>query len=78
MELLADTEIVPPALATKITPPLRFPAKTYFNYGLIPFDYTMVQSGRWSNAKDAMPPHFAESLQEAIRLNPSCLKPISN
>ena len=70
MELLADTEIVPPALVPKIVPLLASLHKRYPNDGLILFDYTMVQSGRWSNAKDAMPPHFAESLQEAIRLNP--------
>jgi tetratricopeptide (TPR) repeat protein len=70
MELLSDTEIVPPTLAPKVVALFASLRKKYPNDGLILFDYTMAQSGRWSNAKDAMPPHFAESLQEAIRLNP--------
>ncbi len=70
MELLADTEIVPPALAPRVVELLASLHKKYPKDGLILFDYTMAQSGRWSNTKDAMPPHFVESLQEAIRLNP--------
>ncbi len=53
MEILADTEIVPPALAPKITSQLASLHKRYPNDGLILFDYTMVQSGRWSNDKAA-------------------------
>jgi tetratricopeptide (TPR) repeat protein len=70
MEILADTEIVPPALAAKVVPRFASLHKRYPNDGLILFDYTMVQSGRWSDSKGALPPHFAESLKEAIRLNP--------
>lgn len=70
MEILADTEIVPPALAAKVVPLFASLHKRYPNDGLILFDYTMVQSGRWSGSKDALPPHFTESLKEAISLNP--------
>jgi tetratricopeptide (TPR) repeat protein len=70
MEILADTEIVPPTLADKVLPRFASLHKRYPNDGLILFDYAMVQSGRWSGSKGALPPHFAESLKEAIRLNP--------
>ncbi len=70
MELLAETEIVPQALAPRITSLLAALHKRYGNDGLILFDYTMVQSGRWSTDKDSVPPHFTDSLEEALRLNP--------
>src|SRR5271165_972201 len=70
MELLADTEIVPPTLARRITSLFAALHRQYENDCLILFDYTMVQSGRWANDKDAVPPHFADSLKAALRLNP--------
>ena len=70
MEILADTEIVPPALAPKITSQFASLHKRYPNDGLVLFDYTMVQSGRWSNDKAALPPHFTDSLKAALTLNP--------
>ena len=70
MELLADTEIVPPTLAPRITSLFAALHRKYKNDGLILFDYTMVQSGRWANDKDAVPPHFADSMKAALRLNP--------
>ena len=51
MEILADTEIVPPALAAKIVSLFASLHKRYPNDGLILFDYTMVQSGRWSECQ---------------------------
>lgn len=70
MELLAETEIVPPELAHRITSLFADLHKRYENDGLILYDYTMVQSGRWSNSTDPLPPHFADSLEAALRLNP--------
>jgi tetratricopeptide (TPR) repeat protein len=70
MEILADTEIVPPALAAKITSQFASLHQRYPNDGLVLFDYTMVQSGRWSNDKAALPPHFIDSLKTALTLNP--------
>jgi tetratricopeptide (TPR) repeat protein len=70
MEILADTEIVPPALAPRITSQLASLHRRYPRDGLLLFDYTMVQSGRWSNDKAALPPHFTDSLKEALSLNP--------
>ena len=70
MEILADTQIVPPALESTITTMFAALHRKYPNDGLIFFDYIMVQSGRWSNDKDAVPPHFYDSLKAALRLNP--------
>jgi tetratricopeptide (TPR) repeat protein len=70
MELLAETEIVPPQLAPRITSLFADLHKRYEHDGLILYDYTMVQSGRWSNSSDTLPPHFADSLEAALRLNP--------
>ncbi len=70
MEILADTEIVPPALATRITSQFAALHRKYPNDGLVLFDYTMAQSGRWSNDKAALPAHFIESLKAALSLNP--------
>lgn len=70
MEILADTEIVPPALAPKIISQFASLRKKYPNDGLVLFDYTMVQSGRWSTDKAALPPHFTDSLKAALTLNP--------
>jgi tetratricopeptide (TPR) repeat protein len=70
MEILADTQIVPPALEPTITMLFAALHRKYPNDGLILFDYTMVQSGRWSNDKDSVPPHFNDSLRAALRLNP--------
>jgi len=70
MEILADTEIVPPALAPKIISQFASLHKRYPNDGLVLFDYTMVQSGRWSNEKAAVPPYFTDSLKAALTLNP--------
>ncbi len=71
MEILADTEIVPPALSPRVASLFAALHKKYENDGLILFDYVMVQSGRWSDDKDAVPPHFTESLKAALRLNPN-------
>jgi tetratricopeptide (TPR) repeat protein len=70
MEILADTEIVPPALAPRVTSLFAELHRKYETDGLILFDYTMVESGRWSNDRDAEPLHFADSLRAALRLNP--------
>jgi len=70
MEILADTEIVPATLAPRITSLFAALHNKYESDGLILFDYTMVRSGRWSNDKGAVPPHFADSLKAALRLNP--------
>jgi tetratricopeptide (TPR) repeat protein len=70
MEILSDTEIVPPTLAPRITSQLASLHQKYPQDGLVLFDYTMAQSGRWSNNKAALPPHFIESLKEALTLNP--------
>ena len=70
MEILAATEIVPPTLAPRVTSLFAALHRKYETDGLILFDYTMVQSGRWSNDRDAVPPHFVESLKVALRLNP--------
>ncbi len=70
MEILADTETVPPTIASRVTSLLAALHEKYQNDGLILFDYTMAQSGRWSNDKDAVPPHFTESLKTALHLNP--------
>ena len=70
MELLADTEIVPPELAPRITSLFADLHKRYEHDGLILYDYTMVQSGRWSNSADPLPAHFADSLEAALRLDP--------
>ncbi len=70
MEILADTQIVPRALEPKITMLFAALHRKYPNDGLILFDYTMVQSGRWSNDKGPVPPHFDDSLKAALRLNP--------
>jgi tetratricopeptide (TPR) repeat protein len=70
MELLAETEIVPPELAPRVTSLFADLRKRYENDGLILYDYTMVQSGRWSNSTDPLPPHFVDSLEAALRLNP--------
>lgn len=70
MELLAETEIVPPELVPRITSLFADLHKRYEHDGLILFDYTMVQSGRWSNSTDPLPPHFADFLEAALRLNP--------
>jgi tetratricopeptide (TPR) repeat protein len=70
MEILADTEIVPAALSPRVASLFAALHKKYEDDGLILFDYAMVQSGRWSDNKDAVPPHFTESLKAALRLNP--------
>jgi tetratricopeptide (TPR) repeat protein len=70
MEILADTEIIPPQLLPEITSRLASLHRRYPEDGLILFDYTMVKSGRWSDQKDAMPPHLADSLKAALSLNP--------
>ena len=70
MELLAETEIVPPELAPRIISLFADLHKRYEHDGLILYDYTMVQSGRWSSSTDPAPPHFADSLEAALRLNP--------
>jgi len=58
MELLAETEIVPPELAPRIISLFADLHKRYEHDGLILYDYTMVQSGRWSRSTDPPPPHF--------------------
>jgi tetratricopeptide (TPR) repeat protein len=70
MELLAETEIVPPELAPRIISLFADLHKRYEHDGLILYDYTMVQSRRWSSNTDPPPPHFADSLEAALRLNP--------
>lgn len=75
MELLAETEIIPPELAPRITTLLANLHKRYKQDGLILYDYTMVQSGRWSNSPDSPPPDFAASLEAALKLNPKLPQP---
>ena len=70
MELLAETEIVPPEVASRVTALFADLHKRYEHDGMILYDYTMVQSGRWSNSNDPTPPHFADSLETALRLDP--------
>ena len=70
MELLAETEIVPPEVAPKVAALFADLHKRYEHDGLILYDYTMVQSGRWSNSNDPTPPHFAESLEASLKLDP--------
>jgi tetratricopeptide (TPR) repeat protein len=75
MEMLAETEIVPPGLAPRVTALFADLHKRYQHDGLILYDYTMVQSGRWSNSTDPPPPHFADSLEAAIKLDPKLPQP---
>jgi tetratricopeptide (TPR) repeat protein len=70
MEILADTEIIPPTLVPRVTSQFASLHRKFPNDGLVLFDYTMVQSGRWSNDKAALPPHFTDSLKAALSLNP--------
>jgi tetratricopeptide (TPR) repeat protein len=70
MEILADTEIIPTQLLPEITSRFASLYRRYPKDGLILFDYTMVKSGRWSDQKDAMPPHLTDSLKAALSLNP--------
>jgi tetratricopeptide (TPR) repeat protein len=70
LEILAETEIIPPTLLPGVTSRFASLRRRYPDDGLILFDYTMVKSGRWSNHKDAVPPHFTDSLKAALSLNP--------
>lgn len=75
MELLAETEIVPPELGPRVTALFADLHKKYERDGLILYDYTMVQSGRWSNGTSPPPPHFADSLEAALKLDPKLPQP---
>ena len=70
VEVLAETEIVPPELTARLTAQFAALQQMYPRDGLILFDYTMVRSGRWSKSQDTPPPDFVESLHQALRLNP--------
>jgi tetratricopeptide (TPR) repeat protein len=70
MEILADTEIIPPTLAARVASQFASLHQRYPHDGLVLFDYTMAQSGRWSDSKAALPPNFADSLKTALSLNP--------
>ncbi len=69
MELLAQTENIPPEVAARVTTLLADLQRRYQHDGLILYDYTMAQSGRWSNSTE-IPPHFTQSLEAALRLDP--------
>ena len=71
VEVLAETEIVPPELAARLTAQFAALQQMYPRDGSILFDYTMVRSGRWSKSQDPAPPDFVESLHKALRLNPN-------
>jgi len=71
VEVLADTEIVPPELAARLTAQFAALQRRYPNDGIILFDYTMVRSGRWSEQRGALPTDFADSLRRALRLSPN-------
>jgi tetratricopeptide (TPR) repeat protein len=70
MEILADTEIIPPTLAARVASQFASLHRRYPHDGLVLFDYTMVQSGRWSDGKAALPANFTDSLKTALSLNP--------
>ena len=71
VEVLADTEIVPPELSARLTAQFAALQRRYPNDGIILFDYTMVRSGRWSEQRGALPTDFADSLRRALRLSPN-------
>jgi tetratricopeptide (TPR) repeat protein len=70
MEILADTEIVPPSVQQRVIGLFEALQRRFPKDGLLLFDYTMVKSGRWSGEKDAIPANFVESLRAALALNP--------
>ena len=71
IEVLAETEIVPPELSARLTAQFASLRQKYPNDGLILFDYAMVRSGKWSKMLITLQPDFADSLKKALRLNPN-------
>ncbi len=74
MEVLADTETIPKSLLPTTVQDLAALHGLYPSNGLILFDLTMAQSGRWSGEPEATKPEFVASLQQAISLDPHLAK----
>ncbi len=70
VEVLADTEIIPPELADRVRAQLAALLRRYPNDGRILFDYTMAKAGLWSFRTDSVPADAVEALEKAVRLNP--------
>lgn len=70
LEVLADTEIVPPELADRVTAQFAALLRRYPNDGRILFDYTMAKAGLWSYRTDLVPADSVAALERAVRLSP--------
>jgi Flp pilus assembly protein TadD len=70
MEILANTEVIPPALLPRVLSLLESVLHRYPNDGTLLLDYTMAKSRRWSGEKDAVPSGFVEAITKASVLNP--------
>ena len=70
VEVLADTEIVPPELADRFTAQLAALLRRYPENGRILFDHTMAKAGLWSFRTDSVPADAVEANEKAVHLSP--------
>ena len=74
MEVLADTERVPPSVEPEAVKHLERLQNKYPTDGLILFDLAMIESGRWSGEDSATSPELIPLLKSALGLNPQLAK----
>ncbi len=70
MEVLSDTERIPPALLPTAMQYLTELHLRYPSNGLILFDLTMAGSGRWSGEQAPATSEFVAGLQQVVGLDP--------